>query len=108
MGKLTLKPSEEEKAFVYQQTMELSPLIMSKEPIAVVLQKTSAKTYKVTFVLLPKSLNMQIHSEGGNLFDVCIAAKNKAKKAMAHLINGLDFPHRKTHIAHLKKFPYLQ
>lgn len=104
-----LEPSGEEKAFVYQQALELSPLMAQNEPIAVILEKNKNRSkYSVTFILVPNTLNIKIQSEGENLFDVCINAKNKAKKTISHLMNQVDSPLRKIQLEHFKKFPYLQ
>ena len=104
-----LEPSGEEKAFVYQQALELSPLLAHNGPIAVILEKNKNHTkYSVTFILVPKTLNIKIQSEGENLFDVCINAKNKAKKTISLLMNQVDSPIRKLQLEHFKKFPYLQ
>ena len=108
-----LEPSEDEKAFVYQQTLELGPLLRSNEPITVILQKklikkSKTEKYTVTFILVPKTLNIKIESKGTNLYDVCIDAKNKAKKTIAHLVNQFEHPHRKIQVEHFKKYPYLQ
>lgn len=107
------EPSEDEKAFVYQQTLELGPLLRSNEPITVILQKNLNKKsklekYTVTFVLIPSTLNIKIQSRGSNLYDVCIDAKNKAKKTIAHLMNQFEHPYRKRQMEHFKKYPYLQ
>ncbi len=109
-----LPPLAEERAFVYQQALELSPLLSqgnSKEPIAVILKKHMGSKarfkYSVTFVLIPNSLNLQVHCEGNNLFDVCINAKNKAKKTISHLINHASHPVRSLKLKHFKKFPYM-
>ena len=64
--------------------------------------------YTVTFVLIPQTLNLKIQSEGDNLFDVCMNAKNKAKKTITQLINQLNQPHRDIQLKHFKKFPYIQ
>ncbi len=109
--KVLLEPSGEEKAFVYQQALELSPLLNQNEPIAVILEKNNNKnssTYSVTFILIPETLNIKVQSEGDNLFDVCISAKNKAKKTIQLLANQADSPTRKIQMAHFKMFPYLQ
>ena len=104
-----LDPSGEEKAFVYQQALELSPLLAHSGPITVVLEKNKNHAkYSVTFILIPDSLNIKIQSEGENLFDVCINAKNKAKRTISQLINQVDSPIRKIQMEHFKKFPYLQ
>ena len=108
---ILLEPSGEEKAFVYQQALELSPLLAKNGPIAVILEKNKDKDqskYAVTFILIPDKLNIRIKSEGDNLFDVCITAKNKAKKTIGHLMNQVDSPIRAVQMEHFKKFPYLQ
>ena len=105
-------PSGEEKAFVYQQAMELSPLLGDNGPIAVILEKnkTDKKNikYSVTFILVPDSLNIKIQSEGDNLFDVCINAKQKAKKTLRQILNQMPSPVRRLKMAHFKKYPYSQ
>ncbi|MDE0518987.1 MAG: hypothetical protein F4X95_03910 [Oligoflexia bacterium] len=106
-----LEPSGEEKAFVYQQALELSPLLDKSAPIAVILEKNEFQNrskYSVTFILIPDKLNIKITSEGDNLFDVCITAKNKAKKTISYLINQMDSPARTIKMEHFKKFPYPQ
>ena len=108
---ILLEPSGEEKAFVYQQALELSPLLAKSGPIAVILEKNEGQNqskYSVTFILIPDKLNIKIKSEGDNLFDVCITAKNKAKKTISHLMNQVDSPIRTIQMEHFKKFPYLQ
>jgi len=101
------KFSGEERAFVYQQTMELSPLLFQEKPIAVVLEKHNKK-YSVTFILVPETLNIKIQATGDNLFDVCMSAKNKAKKTIFQLANQASTPMRNLQMEHFKKFPYLQ
>ena len=104
-----LIPSNEERAFVYQQALELSPFLTENKPIAVILKKNKKTAkYSVTFILIPESLNIKIQSEGDNLFDVCMNAKNKAKKTISQLINQTDSPTRNIQMEHFKKFPYLQ
>ena len=113
-GSLPLEPSGEEKAFVYQQALELTPLLINsnnKEPIAVILKKnqdtTKKSKYSVTFILIPNTLNLRIQCEGENLFDVCMDAKNKAKKTIIHLMNQSNQPIRDFQLKHFKKFPYM-
>ena len=107
-----LEPSQEEKAFVYQQALELSPLLtQGGGPIAIILKKkqeNEESRYLVSFILVPDSLNIKIKQEGTNLFDVCIRAKNQAKKTIGLLANRASSPHRKIQIEHFKKFPYHQ
>lgn len=103
-----LIPSNEEKAFVYQQALELSPLLDKNKPIAVILKKNkNPAKYSVTFILIPETLNIKIQSEGDNLFDVCINVKNKAKKTISQLMNQTDSPIRNIQMEHFKQFPYL-
>ena len=105
------KFSGEERAFVYQQTMELSPLLFQNNPIAVILEKNHNKEhlkYSVTFILVPETLNIKIQATGDNLFDVCISAKNKAKKTISQLANQANTPMRNLQMEYFKKFPYIQ
>lgn len=108
-----IEPSGEEKAFVYQQALELSPfLAQSGKPIAVILEKNQNHEnhlkYFVTFILAPEDFNIKIQSEGDNLFDACKSATDKAKNAIRQLINHQESPIRKMQMEHFKKFPYLQ
>ena len=112
--KKSSEPSGDERAFIYQQAMELTPLLTQshshKEPIAVVLKKNPKKsTYSVTFILVPHSLNLHIQCEGKNLFDVCIHAKNKARRTILQILNqSSTHPVRNLKLKHFKKFPYIQ
>ncbi len=109
--KTHLEPSGEEKAFVYQQALELSPLLVKTGPVAVSLTKNKNgknALYSLTFILAPAGLKIKIQSKGSDLFDVCIQAKNKAKKTISQLINQADSPIRNLQMEHFKKFPYLQ
>jgi len=103
-------PSNEEKAFIHQQVLELSPLLSEKMSISVLLEKSKAKPkYSVTFILAPKSLNIKVRSESNNFFDACIIAKNQAKKTIRYLINHeVSSPIRSIQVEHFKKFPYIQ
>ena len=106
----SLKPTGAERAFVYQQAMELSPLLLKRGTIGVILKKNINKKkskYAVTFILAPNVLNVKVHCEGNNLFDVCIQAKNQARKAIKDLINCYEFPGRKRQVEYLRKFPWL-
>ncbi len=108
-----IEPSGEEKAFVYQQALELKPLpTRDGRSIAVILEKNQSPEnqprYFLTFILAPSAFNIKIQSEGDNLFDVCKNAKNKAKNVIRQLINHIDSPVRKMQMEHFKRFPYLQ
>ncbi len=106
-----LEPSGEEKTFVYQQVLELKSFLLNSGSIAVILEKSQNEKkqsqYSVTFVLVPETLNLKVQSQGDNLFDACISAKNKARKTITQLINHIDQPDRKLQVEHFKKFPYL-
>ncbi len=109
----SLEPSGEEKAFVCQQAMELGPFLAGSGggPVAVVLEKNKGKKgerFAVTFILIPDKFNIKIRAKGDNLFDVCKDAKDQAKKTLSLIMNQQDSPMRDMHMAHLKKFPYLQ
>lgn len=106
-------PSNAEKAFVYQQTQDLASFLSDIGPVSVLLEKyskdASQKSYAVTFVLGFSPIDVQTRSEGDNLMEVCISAKNQMKKKMALLSQSMeDSPKRDKLIEELKKFPYLQ
>ena len=111
--KKLLEPSSEEKAFVCQQAMEIGPLLAQNGlgPLSVILEKNKSdkgERFQVTFILIPDRFNIKVKSQGSNLFDVCLSAKDKARKTLDIIINQMDSPLRDVKIAHFKRFPYLQ
>lgn len=107
------KPSNAEKAFVYQQTQDLVSGVNALCPVAVLLEKYSDKSeeesgYAVTFVLGDSQMNVLARSEGKDLLEVCISAKNQMKKKLHAMAQSMEeSPARTKFIDELKRSPYL-
>ena len=103
------QPSNAEKAFVYQQTQDLISHLNHFGPISVLLEKDEgSSTYTITFSLEANTLKLLARSEGENLLDVCISAKNEMKKKLALMAHSMeDSPERTAFIDEIKKNPYL-
>ena len=106
-------PSNAEKAFVYQQTQELVSSLKNVGPVSVLLEKyandPSCKNYAVTFILGSLPVKIQARSEGDDLMEVCMSAKNQIKKKLSMLSQSMErSPQRDKLIEELKKFPYIQ
>ena len=109
---LIFTPSNAEKAFVYQQTQDLVSTANTVCPVAVLLEKYSdpAKEngYVVTFVLGDADRNVLARSEGKDLLEVCISAKNQMKKKLYAMAQSMkESPARTKFIDELKRSPYL-
>ena len=102
------EPSNEEKAFVYQQTQDL---VNSHNlgPISVLLEKKeSSSQFVITFVFNTGLFQIAAQSEGENLHETCISAKNEMKKKLSVLSQSLnDSKERDQFIEELKKNPYI-
>ena len=103
------QPSNAEKAFVYQQTQDILSDLNNFGPVSVLLEKNeNASTYTITFVLEAVSMKVLARSEGKNLTEVCMTAKNEMKKKLAVLAQSMEnSPERDQFIEELKKSPYL-
>ena len=103
------QPSNAEKAFVYQQTQDLVSHLNHFGPVSVLLEKDErSSTYIITFALQTNALKVLARSEGENLLDVCISAKNEMKKKLALMTFSMeDSLERTAFIDKLKKNPYL-
>ena len=105
------KPSSAEKAFVYQQTQDLAASLSGAAPVSVLLEKYSSErvqdNYAVTFILGVSPMSVQARSEGSDLMEVCVSAKNEMKKKMSLINQSMkDSPQRIKLIEELKKSPY--
>ncbi len=108
--KLTnFQPSNAEKAFVYQQTQDLISDLSDFGPISVLLEKNEYSShYTITFTLNTSFMKILARSEGDNLLETCMSAKNEMKKKLARLAQSMeDSPEREQLIEELKKSPYL-
>jgi len=110
---LFFKPSNAEKAFVYQQTQDLVSAVNALCPVAVLLEKYSDNSeeengYAVTFVLGDNQANILARSEGKDLLEVCMSAKNQMKQKLYSMAQSMsESPERTKFIDELKRSPYL-
>jgi hypothetical protein len=56
--------------------------------------------YRVTFLVAPESMGLQIQAEDDNLFEATIAAKEEAQRQLNALINALAAPQPAPHVLH--------
>ncbi len=91
-------PSLEERAFLYQEAQDLAPLVKDLGSLSIMVEESgqdatealSENRYRVTFVVAPESMGLQIHAEENNLFSATIAAKEEAQRQLNALVNALD------------------
>ena len=89
-------PNIEERAFLYKEAQALAPLIKDFGSLSVLVEELTPKEghkaenrYRVTFVVAPESVGMQVQAENANLYDATIAAKEEAEKQLSFLMNAL-------------------
>ncbi len=92
-------PNLEERAFLYQEAQDLAPLVKDLGSLSIMVEQTSTggreleaseNRYRVTFVVAPESMAIQIHAEEDDLFSATIAAKEEAQRQLNALVNALD------------------
>ncbi|MGE4132937.1 MAG: hypothetical protein AB7F86_14950 [Bdellovibrionales bacterium] len=90
-------PNQEERAFLYQEANDLAPLIKDMGTLSVMVQErptapadaVAGNRYRVTFVVAPETVGLQIHAENDNLFAATIAAKEEAIRQLSSLVNAM-------------------
>jgi len=84
-------PSLEERAFLYQNALALQPLVKDLGSLSLVVEETEGKAprYRVTFMVAPESVGMQIQAESLSLYDATVAAKDEAERQLNALVNEL-------------------
>lgn len=88
-------PNREERAFLYQEAQDLQPLAKSLGSLSVMVEtlpagrKQGQNRFRVTFMVAPESVGMQIQATDRNLFEATIAAKEEAIRQLNALINAL-------------------
>jgi hypothetical protein len=91
----TFHPSKEQLAFFYQQTQELEPYTTPLGSLTMLVEehipanKPKKKTFGVTFVVAPESMQFRIRVEGANLYEACIVAKEETKQKLTSLMAAL-------------------
>lgn len=89
------QPSAEERAFLYQQAQELESYVSSLGSMTLLVEEATPvdepenKSYAVTFVVAPESMEFRIRVEGQNLFDACIEARRQTQFKLNALVNAL-------------------
>lgn len=91
-------PSLEERAFLYQEAQDLAPLVKDLGSLSILVEQDAEQKpeedvenrYRVTFLVAPESMGIQIHAEESNLFAATIAAKEEAQRQLNALVNALD------------------
>lgn len=92
-------PNLEERAFLYQEAQDLAPLVKDLGSLSIMVEQTLGKEdepaqsenrYRVTFVVAPESVGMEIQAEEEDLFSATIAAKEEAQRQLNALVNALD------------------
>lgn len=85
-------PNNEERAFLYQEAQDLAPLVRDLGSLSIMVESEAENGYRVTFLVAPESMGIQIHAENDNLFAATIAAKEEAQRQLNSLINALNAP----------------
>lgn len=102
------EPSNEDRAFVYQQTQDLATS-NNVGPVSVSLSKNeNSGEYVITFMIQTAAVQIFAKSKGENLHEACISAKNEMKKKLFVLTQFSDHSQeRDQFIDDLKKNPYI-
>jgi ribosome-associated translation inhibitor RaiA len=90
MAMRVYNPSLEERAFLYQEAQDLAPLVKELGSLSILVEEEAKSGYRVTFLVAPESMGLQIHAENDNLFAATIAAKEEAQRQLNALINALN------------------
>lgn len=93
-------PNTEERAFLYQEAQDLAPLVKDLGSLSIMVESEAENGYRVTFLVAPESMGIQIHAENDNLFVATIAAKEEAQRQLNSLINALSGPRTGSEILH--------
>ncbi len=94
------KPTQEDRAFVYQKASEL------QSPVLVIMNQKKEK-YSVTFIIDPNSSNFQVTAEGNSIIDACMKVKQEAQKQISlrsQILNNENDAER-DFLVHLMKNP---
>lgn len=94
-------PSLEERAFLYQEAQDLAPLVRDLGSLSIMVESSDAENgYRVTFVVAPESMGLEIQAEDDNLWSATIAAKEEAQRQLNALVNALDAVRPETETLH--------
>lgn len=94
-------PSLEERAFLYQEAQDLAPLVKDIGSLSILVEEQDTQSgFRVTFLVAPESMGLQIHAENDNLFAATIAAKEEAQRQLNALVNALNGAPNGAHVLH--------
>lgn len=91
-------PNLEERAFLYQEVQVIEPMIKDMGTMTVMVEEAEHKEdtkkklntkFRVTMMLLPESMKMEIKTEGSNLYDAVIAAREEAVRKLSAVLNAM-------------------
>ena len=90
-------PSLEERAFLYQEAQDLAPLVKNLGTLSVLVEEmgevsaiSTENRYRVTFLVAPESMALQIQAESPNLFAATIKARQETQRQLNALVNALN------------------
>lgn len=94
-------PTQEERAFLYQEAQDLAPLVKDIGSLSVMVEENGPqKGYRVTFLVAPESMGLQVQAESDNIFQATIDAKEEAQRQLNALINALSTPRPPSEVLH--------
>lgn len=90
-------PNIEERAFLYQEVQVIEPMIKDMGTMTIMVEEAEHKEdkkkldakFRVTMMLLPESMKMEIKTESSNLYDAVIAAREEAVRKLSAVLNAM-------------------
>lgn len=88
-------PNLEERAFLYQEANDLEPFVKNFGSLSVLVEELKEKTaksgyrYRVTFMVAPESVDMQVQATDTSLYNAAKAAKEEAQRQLNALVNAM-------------------
>lgn len=87
-------PTREERAFLYQEAHDLESLARGIGSLAILVEEldegaTDQGAFRVTFLIAPESIGMQVQATDDDLFSAAISAKQETLRQLNALVNSL-------------------
>jgi hypothetical protein len=88
-------PNLEERAFLYQEANDLEPFVKNFGSLSVLVEEFKEKSaqngnrYRVTFMVAPESVGMQVQATDTSLYNAAKAAKEEVQRQLNALVNAL-------------------
>ncbi len=87
-------PSNEERAFLFQEAQSLEGLMKDLGSLSVMVEQISPKVeaskdfeYRVTFVVAPETVGMRVVATNQNIYEATIAAKEETARQLNAIVN---------------------